>query len=126
MRAKCPITAFAAAMTLAAAAPVCAEETEPAAAPEAAEAGPSLVLAISVDQFSADLFAQYRRNFTDGLARLQQGAVFPSGYQAHAADSSGRGILRGKLPLDRVPAVFGRRPSCVCGPCEPVIAGVTE
>ncbi|MCB2074750.1 MAG: alkaline phosphatase family protein [Novosphingobium sp.] len=85
MRAKCPITAFAAAMTLAAAAPVCAEETEPAAAPEAAEAGPSLVLAISVDQFSADLFAQYRRNFTDGLARLQQGAVFPSGYQAHAA-----------------------------------------
>jgi len=46
---------------------------------------PRLVVAISVDQFSADLFAQYRRDFTQGLARLQQGAVYPSAYQAHAA-----------------------------------------
>ena len=46
---------------------------------------PRLVVAISVDQFSADLFAQYRRDFSQGLARMQQGAVFPSGFQSHAA-----------------------------------------
>ncbi len=55
-----------------------------AEAPTPAEP-PRLIVAISVDQFSADLFAQYRRTFTDGLARLQQGAVFPSAFQSHAA-----------------------------------------
>ncbi len=60
---------------------------KPAPAPAVALAptAPKLVLAISVDQFSADLFAQYRRMFTAGLARLQQGAVFASGFQSHAA-----------------------------------------
>ncbi len=48
-------------------------------------APPGLVVAISVDQFSADLFAQYRPHFTEGLARLAQGAVFPSAFQSHAA-----------------------------------------
>ena len=46
---------------------------------------PRLIVAISVDQYSADLFAEYRRSYRKGLARLQQGAVFPSGYQSHAA-----------------------------------------
>ena len=46
---------------------------------------PRLIVAISVDQYSADLFAEYRRSYRQGLARLQQGAVFPSGYQSHAA-----------------------------------------
>ncbi|WP_424773671.1 alkaline phosphatase family protein [Novosphingobium sp.] len=46
---------------------------------------PRLIVAISVDQYSADLFAEYRRNYRHGLARLQQGAVFPSGFQSHAA-----------------------------------------
>lgn len=49
------------------------------------KAPPRLIVAISVDQFSADLFAQYRQHFTGGLARLTQGAVFPSGFQSHAA-----------------------------------------
>ncbi|MDE8651167.1 alkaline phosphatase family protein [Novosphingobium album (ex Liu et al. 2023)] len=60
----------------------------PAAAPVAApvpQGQPRLVLAISIDQFSADLFAQYREHFTGGFARLLQGAVFPSGFQSHAA-----------------------------------------
>lgn len=68
---------------------------EPAAAP------PRLILALSVDQFSADLFAQYRQHFTGGLARLQQGAVFPSGYQGHAATETCPGhstILTGVRP----------------------------
>nr|WP_254305986.1 alkaline phosphatase family protein [Sphingopyxis sp. BSNA05] len=49
------------------------------------KAPPKLVVAISVDQFSADLFSEYRRSFTGGLDRLANGAVFPSGYQSHAA-----------------------------------------
>ncbi len=46
---------------------------------------PRLLVAIAVDQFSADLFAQYRQHFTGGLARLLTGAVFPSAFQSHAA-----------------------------------------
>ncbi len=62
---------------------------------------PKLVVAISVDQFSADLFAQYRQHFTGGLARMLQGAVFPSGYQSHAATETCPGhstILTGARP----------------------------
>lgn len=52
---------------------------------EAKSDKPKLVVAISVDQFSADLFSEYRSSFTDGLRRLSGGAVFPAGYQSHAA-----------------------------------------
>lgn len=48
------------------------------------EQAPKLIVAISIDQFSADLFAEYRNHFTGGFARLLGGAVFPSGYQSHA------------------------------------------
>ncbi len=64
-------------------------------------APPRLIIAISVDQFSADLFNEYRSLFTGGLARLASGAVFPSGYQAHAATETCPGhsaILTGALP----------------------------
>lgn len=61
-----------------------ADAVAPAEATKSAEA-PQLILAISVDQFSADLFAQYREHFSKGFARLLDGAVFPSGYQSHAA-----------------------------------------
>jgi len=44
-----------------------------------------LLVAISVDQFSADLFAEFRQHFTAGFATLEKGAVFPQGYQSHAA-----------------------------------------
>ena len=67
----------------------------------AARPAPRLVVAISMDQFSADLFAQYRQHFTGGLRRLAQGAVFPSGYQAHAATETCPGhstILTGSRP----------------------------
>lgn len=46
---------------------------------------PKLVVAISVDQLSANLFDEYRGRFTGGLKRLADGVVFPSGYQSHAA-----------------------------------------
>ncbi len=62
---------------------------------------PKLIVAISVDQFSADLFAEYRGEFTGGLKRLQQGAVFPAGYQSHSATETCPGhatILTGARP----------------------------
>jgi predicted AlkP superfamily pyrophosphatase or phosphodiesterase len=63
-----------------------AQEAPTAAAPATAPQGePKLIVAISVDQFSADLFAQYRQHFTKGFPRLLQGAVFASGFQSHAA-----------------------------------------
>ncbi len=73
----------------------------PAAPATAPVAAPKLIVAISVDQFSADLFAQYRGHFTGGFARLLEGAVFPSGYQSHAATETCPGhstILTGMRP----------------------------
>ena len=54
-------------------------------APASPQTAPKLIIAIAVDQFSADLFAEYRNHFTGGFNRLLKGAVFPSGYQSHAA-----------------------------------------
>jgi Type I phosphodiesterase / nucleotide pyrophosphatase len=57
----------------------------PAAQPFSLETPPpKLLVVISVDQFSANLFDEYRPQFTGGLARLASGAVFHNGYQAHA------------------------------------------
>lgn len=64
-------------------------------------APPKLIVAISVDQFSADLFAQYRQHYTGGLRRLASAVVFPSGYQGHAATETCPGhstIMTGANP----------------------------
>ena len=51
-----------------------------AIAPAAAQPPrPKLIVAIAVDQLSADLFAEYRQHFTGGFRRLTDGVVFPSG-----------------------------------------------
>ena len=71
------------------------------AATQPAPAPPKLVVVISVDQLSSDLFAQYRPHFTGGLKRLSDGVVFPSGYQGHAATGTCPGhstILTGSRP----------------------------
>ena len=67
----------------------------------AATPPPKLIVMIAVDQFSADLFAEYRGKFTGGLARLTSGVVFPSGYQSHGATETCPGhstILTGNHP----------------------------
>ena len=91
--------AFLIALAAAAAQPAPAQ---PRAAPAPAPQGPPrLIVAISVDQLSADLFAQYRPHFTGGFRRLSGGIVFPSGYQAHAATETCPGhstILTGARP----------------------------
>ena len=64
-------------------------------------APPKLIVAISVDQFSSDLFDQYRPSFTGGLARIASGAAFRNGYQSHAASETCPGhstILTGTHP----------------------------
>lgn len=62
---------------------------------------PKLIVAISVDQFSAHLFEQYRGRFTGGLKTLASGVVNASGYQNHAATETCPGhstILTGRNP----------------------------
>ena len=62
---------------------------------------PKLLVVISIDQFSANLFDQYRPQFTGGLARLASGTVFRNGYQSHAATETCPGhstILTGDHP----------------------------
>src|SRR3954465_16026204 len=62
---------------------------------------PHLIVAIAVDQYSGDLFNEYRSLYTHGLATLTQGVVFPHGYQSHAATETCPGhatILTGSHP----------------------------
>jgi predicted AlkP superfamily pyrophosphatase or phosphodiesterase len=85
---------------LATAPALAAPPAAPVAAPAPA-APPRLLVALAMDQFSADLFAQYRSHFTGGLARLATGAVFPAGYQSHAATETCPGhstLLTGNRP----------------------------
>ncbi|HEX8400362.1 MAG TPA: alkaline phosphatase family protein [Allosphingosinicella sp.] len=73
----------------------------PASSQPVQPAKPKLIVVISVDQLSSDLFAQYRPHFTGGLKRLSDGVVFPSGYQGHAATETCPGhstILTGSRP----------------------------
>lgn len=72
--------------------------TQSAAQPPAA---PKLLVVISIDQFSADLWDEYRPQFTGGFARLASGTVFHNGYQSHAATETCPGhstLLTGDHP----------------------------
>jgi len=74
---------------------------QPASPPQPRTGTPRLIIAISVDQFSADLFDTYRSQFTGGLARIASGTVFRNGYQAHAGTETCPGhstILTGSSP----------------------------
>lgn len=102
MKLKYLTTALAATLCLTGAGAALAQDSAaPTTAITAASSPPKLVVMIAVDQFSADLFAEYRGHFTGGLARLASGIVFPSGYQAHGATETCPGhstILTGNHP----------------------------
>ena len=88
---------------LSAAALLAACGSQPAANAQLATASnaPRLLIVISVDQLSSDLFEAYRPMFTGGLARLAQGTVFRNGYQGHAATETCPGhatIMTGMSP----------------------------
>jgi arylsulfatase A-like enzyme len=94
MRSK--IFAAVVAVTLASAA--CAQPSATAAAPPGA---PKLVIALSIDQFSADLYDEYRPQLLGGIGRLSQGTVFRNGYQSHNATETCPGhstIMTGSRP----------------------------
>ncbi|MBB3763559.1 alkaline phosphatase family protein [Sphingomicrobium lutaoense] len=62
---------------------------------------PDLLIAISVDQLSSDLYEQYAPLFTAGLKRVNQGTIFINGYQAQMATETCPGhstILTGSYP----------------------------
>jgi alkaline phosphatase len=62
---------------------------------------PKLVVTIAVDQFSSDVFTEYRPLYQGGLKRLAGGAVFPRGHQSHASTETCPGhstILTGARP----------------------------
>jgi predicted AlkP superfamily pyrophosphatase or phosphodiesterase len=62
---------------------------------------PTLLVTIVVDQYSADLFGEYRSLYKDGLATLARGVVFPHGYQSHSGTETCPGhstILTGARP----------------------------
>ena len=62
---------------------------------------PKLIVAISIDQYSANLFDEWRSRYTGGFARLASGVVYSSGYQTHAGTETCPGhstLLTGKHP----------------------------
>jgi predicted AlkP superfamily pyrophosphatase or phosphodiesterase len=70
-------------------------------APAQTPTPPKLLVVFSIDQFSANLFDEYRPQFTAGLARLASGTAFHNGYQAHALTETCPGhstILTGDHP----------------------------
>ena len=87
---------------IAAAALLCACRSQAEAPVPPAPAGaPKLLIVLSVDQFSADLFDEYRTQFSGGLARLAGGTVFRNGFQSHATTETCPGhstILTGNRP----------------------------
>ena len=101
----------------------------PAAA--AAPPKPKLVVAISIDQFSANLFERNRGRFQFGLRRLAEGGIaFPNGYQSHAATETCPGhstLLTGRHPSATGivanawrDAATGKDVYCVFDPSQPV------
>jgi len=66
-----------------------------------APAPPKLLVVISIDQFSANLFDEFRPHFTQGMARIASGTTFRNGFQSHAATETCPGhstILTGSHP----------------------------
>jgi len=62
---------------------------------------PALLVTIVVDQYSADVFTEYRPMYRQGLAQLASGVVFPRGHQSHAATETCPGhstVLTGAWP----------------------------
>ncbi len=82
------------------AATACGQSPDPQS-PQLPPGAPRLLIIFSIDQFSADLFDEYRPQFADGLARIASGTVFRNGYQSHAATETCPGhstILTGDHP----------------------------
>ncbi len=86
---------------LLAATAVSAAGAQPAPQAAAPAQAPRLIVALSIDQLSSDLYDEYRPLWTRGFARLSQGTVFRNGYQSHNATETCPGhstIMTGARP----------------------------
>ncbi|MEZ0497032.1 alkaline phosphatase family protein [Sphingomonas sp. IW22] len=75
-------------------APALAQDAPPATPPR-------LIVMVSADQFSTDIFQEHRPYYRAGLQRLSNGAVFPNGFQSHAATETCPGhatLMTGSRP----------------------------
>lgn len=111
--------------------PVAAPRTPAAEAP--LPASPHLVVTLVIDQFSANLFNQYRSRFTGGLKRLaEQGLVYVNGYQAQGITKTCPGhvtVLTGAFPTtvgipsnEWIDPATGEETYCLAAPAN-TIAG---
>lgn len=101
--------------------------TAPAAPVAESTTRPTLVVTIVVDQFSANLFNQYRDDFTGGMAMLaQQGRVHANGFQQHGLTETCPGhstVLSGMNPArtgipanDWIDPATGKEVYCLFSP----------
>ncbi len=74
---------------------------QPAATSDSPPGAPRLIVALSIDQLSGDLYDEYRPQLLGGIGRLSQGTVFRNGYQSHNATETCPGhstIMTGARP----------------------------
>ena len=99
-----------------------------------ARPAPKLIVTIVVDQFSANLFDQYRSRYTGGLRRLaDQGLVSINGYQTHGVTETCPGhstVLTGVHPAetgipanDWVDSRTGQEVYCLAAPANTLAHG---
>lgn len=97
-------------------------------------ARPTLVVTIVIDQFSSNLFNQYRSEFTGGLATLaRQGRVHANGFQQHGVTETCPGhstVLSGMNPAhtgipanDWVDPATGQEVYCLAAPANHLAHG---
>lgn len=95
---------------------------------------PQLIVTIVIDQFSANLFNQYRSRFTGGLKTLaDQGLVYTNGYQTHGVTTTCPGhstVLTGAHPTHTgIPAnewidpATGKEVYCLYAPANTIADG---
>jgi predicted AlkP superfamily pyrophosphatase or phosphodiesterase len=104
-------------------------QAETAAAP-----APRLIVTVVVDQFSANLFDQYRSRYAHGLRRLaDEGLVSINGYQTHGATETCPGhstVLTGMHPAhtgipanDWIDPATGQEVYCLSAPANTLAHG---
>jgi predicted AlkP superfamily pyrophosphatase or phosphodiesterase len=74
---------------------------QPQASAPLSPAAPKLIVALSIDQLSSDLYDEYRPQLLGGFGRLSRGTVFRNGYQAQTATETCPGhstIMTGSRP----------------------------
>lgn len=132
------LAALAAVSLVGAAVPAMARQSQtPTPAPQASVAAltpPKLIVTIVVDQFSANLFDQYRGRYTGGLRRIaDQGLVSINGYQTHGLTETCPGhstVLTGMHPTetgipanDWIDGKTGKEVYCLAAPANHLANG---